>query len=546
MDEILSNNDSTNIYSKVKEVWLNLVIENDWLDFVNEKDILDESSNKFNFYSIDESCFKSQTEVILKSIAQKSIALKIENVIEHFNLYVFNNKKDSFNSNVELFFRCLFMFRKCEFFLTSEFDDIRLKFFDFVLKSIQEELLVNNLESKILDCFMDDDVLSRYLSNEIRIKIDDLNKSSYVSNKKILNSLNEYVSRCDLLGSEANLIDKKIIIDVMLLERPNMELLVKEIFSNIRNKVIENDDSVKSLRKSLESEISKFGTRHFENKRDRYLSVRAELKKKLVSLALLSSLFLGIGVGANYCIKKLNTDTLYKTETTSYTQIQNEDIECKVVESYAPKVKYNNTLSIFSSTYTDITYEVEKKKSLIKLSLDNIEDASVETIFTFDEETLGVNTIQSKKVPSYDDMTKKPFRQIDFIRQDFEDSKEIFHNVSFSMFSSLLWIFILGISFIPRLPLNLLINLSKFLKNSYFLEKKEYEKFLRFCKEMLEDINAYLNKSEELQSLYEKFKEYDFDLLLDDELRKEFSDTILNGPSKNIANISDQIKKLNL
>ncbi len=29
MNEILSNNDSTDIYSKVKKIWLNLVREND-------------------------------------------------------------------------------------------------------------------------------------------------------------------------------------------------------------------------------------------------------------------------------------------------------------------------------------------------------------------------------------------------------------------------------------------------------------------------------------------------------------------------------------
>lgn len=478
----------------------------------------------------------------------KQIMAKFHDAVLYFNKYVFDEAnylkvdKDTFKSNTLMIIKMLDILKKSDILYNKDFEQYKEEFFMLVLKVIQVELLVNKLESSVFDYIMKDEIFSNNLSKIVREKLKGINSSTYVENLELLKELNEYVSRSSLIGTNNYLLDKRVILNLMFLEYKDINDRIKKSYEDLNKEMNSNICAINKdygLRK-VESKIF-----DFKRMKSKLGYARKELKKKVIPLVLTTSLFLGVGVASNVEIKNLNRETLYKTETTTYKKVGDEDIESIVVTSYAPKVKYNKTLSIFSSTY--INYLAEKRKDKRTFSLDGIENSDINEIFMLDETTLGLEKVKSTNVSSYDEYPREAFKQIDFINQDLEDFKVVFHDISYKIWSSIVWLSIFGLSFIPYMPLNLLLKFCKFLKSDYIEDYSLYKESAKELNDYLSDAGKLLKSCDELRDIYKEFQEYGFDLLLDEETRKKFEDNILNNEGlTNYEQLQKEMRKLKL
>lgn len=549
MQETLYNDRNIHeVFSNIKDIYSTLKKSSNELNLMEEEKLLSEIQSKINSNNCHGAAFNNQLQTLLDKLMRKQIMARFHNAVLYFNKYVFDESnyvkvdKEAFKSSTLTLIKMLDILSVSDILYDKDFEQYKEEFFMLVLKVIQGELLVNELESSVFDYIIKDEILSNNLSKIISEKLKRINASTFVENLSVLKELNEYVSRSSLIGTNNYLLDKRVIINLMFLEYKDINDRIKKSYEDLNK---EMDSNICAINKGyglykVESKIIDFKRMKSELK-----SARKELKKKLIPLILTTSLFLGVGVTSNLGIKALSKETLYRTETTTYKKIGDEDIESIVVTSYAPKVKCNKTLSIFSSTY--INYLVEERKNKRTFSLNSIENSDINEIFMLDENTLGLEKISDKSILSYEEYPREAFKQIDFINQDFEDSKEVFHDISYKVWSSIMWLSIFGISFIPYMPLNLLLKFCKFLKSDYIETYNSYKESAKVLDDYLSDAEELINKCNEIKNLYSEFQKYGFDLLLDEETHRKFEDNILNNKGlSNYEKLQKNAKKLKL
>lgn len=553
-------NDNEVKYLEIKSQYLSLKSKNNKLDFSEEEAIFSELEKKENVtvddrYAVSKivySDFNEKLDKLEKLLNDKRILISIDDLnvfIRKNYLNEENRSLDSLNF-VVLESTIIDTFKVIEerIVVTEKFLD---DFFECVYQVIKLEIINNSFESKLLEEVQKYPFCSKYVEKSLLNELKEINKSTFVSERDILKNMNEYIEMCGIMGVNGNILDKRMFIGILILTKKD---LVKDAFNELVNEyntTITNNNSkignslidIKEI-EDYYSQKSYLYLPKLKRLKSGFLERRQELKRRLTSLALASSLFLGVGVATNYVIRESNKQTLYETQTETYYKEGDEEVIYTSTESYAPKVNREKTLIVVEPIYFDdkgIMRRVRYTYDVDNVFLDNVLDyIDLKTI------TPGVEQIKEERGYAYDDVFEGKIIELQVVTQNLDVSKENFNKQSYKTASGISALIIFLLSLIPHMPTNLLYKLYKFYKQCYLPDSKEYKSLLEDIKSFIKEADVYVKDNESIKESYNTLCENGLEVFLNPYIKTKIEVNLSSENLQDLNEIKENLKSLEL
>lgn len=246
--------------------------------------------------------------------------------------------------------------------------------------------------------------------------------------------MNEYIEMCGIMEVNGNVLDKRMFIGILILTKKD---LVKEAFNELVNEyntTITNNNAkiggslidIKEVEDNCYTKNFYLSLPKLKGLKFDFLKRRQELKRRLTSLALASSLFLGVGVATNYVIRESNKQTLYETQTETYCKEGDGEVIYTTTQSFAPKVNREKTLIVTEPVYFDdkgIMRRVRYTYDVDNIFLDDTLD-----YIDLKTNTPGVEQIKEERGYAYDDVFEGTITELQVVTQNLDVSKKVLIN----------------------------------------------------------------------------------------------------------------------
>jgi len=507
------------IVRNIESSHANLNIEEEKQVLENLKQEID--ANAFNGEKIDTALIK-----VYQSLTERLMSIK-SSLERYENLMILMNKSSQLESAIksnevssnlplyiDLALELLEDLSKTKISILSQNGFIYEKIYRVIYEIIKIEIMYT-LESKVLEKLKTDTTGTYYIDSIIRKEIEEIHKSSYIDNLKLVDRLDMFTSRSASASLSSNLVDKDIILTIVLIsKRDEVSKTLYAKTDEIALNYTQNLNAIETYLSSPQGTIAKTQI-DLEEHKEKLREINKDMKKKLISLLISTTIFTVVGL--NIPSIGISVNNQYVTTTEIY-ETGKEPI---ILTSYKSRSSaLNRKLKIYEETKKSLSSYTRSYKIYDVTNV--ILDGSNQDYLDIDVESFNIKG--SHSYTENVDSIEKEGRQLTVTTQDHDNP--ILNEGKYRTFLVIAYISLLAFQINKKIsPIRNLIDLIM-LANKHDDEISLIDLYNSELKELIDECSAYISSNQELERIYYNIYIHELQYLTTEEIQDKLTSLI--------------------